>query len=95
MQDVHPDGHICLNNLRVLPSVPAAGCDCLALFKRRQLPAPDAAAATAGAVQQRNTRAGGAARGGGPVSASGLPYVRAEDVYLAAHVEGMPQQVGN
>jgi len=84
-QEPCPDG-ISLQNLRVLGSA-AASSTGLELFKPPQLP-------EAAGNAQRSLR--GSARGataGAAAAGSGVPIVRAVDVYLAVHVEGMPQQV--
>lgn len=85
--DAQSDG-INLQNLRLLGSAAASGTG-MQLFKPAQLPAAASAVETAAA--QRGTR--GAARCAGATAGSAVPIVRAVDVYLAVHVDGMPQQV--
>jgi hypothetical protein len=89
-QEVQSDGCICLNNLRVLASAAPGSCSGgLVLFGPRQ---PPASAAEGGGKEHRSTRGTVRCAASGP--AKGLPIVRAVDVYLAAAVDGMPQQVG-
>lgn len=85
--DAHSDG-INVQHLRLLGSAAASGAG-MQLFKPAQLPAAASAVETAGA--QRSLR--GAARCAGAAAGSAVPIVRAVDVYLAVHVDGMPQQV--
>jgi hypothetical protein len=86
--DAQSDG-VNVQNLRLLGSAAASGAG-MQLFKPAQPPAAASAGETAGA--QRGLR--GAARCvAGAAAGSGVPIVRAVDVYLAVHVDGMPQQV--
>jgi hypothetical protein len=87
LQDVGAEG-INIQNLRLEGSA-AASRSGLQLFKPPPLPASAAAEGNA----QRGLRGrgvGAAAAAAGP----GVPIVRAVDVYLSVHVDGMPQQVG-
>lgn len=86
VQDAQADG-VNVQNLRLVGSAAASGAG-MQLFKPAQPPAASAAE-TAG--NQRGLR--GAARGAGAAVGSAVPIVRAVDVYLAVHVEGVPQQV--
>lgn len=81
-----------MQGMRLLGSA-TASTNGMQLFKPQQLPAASAAAEAASHGQRGlrgTTRCAGAAAATG---GAGVSIVRAVDVYLAVHVEGMPQQV--
>lgn len=83
-QEVQQD-ELCLTNMKVLgPASPAAGAAGMQLFKPPPVAADGAGPAAASARTQR---------GGAAVPAVTLPIVRAVDVFLAAHIEGLSLQV--
>lgn len=86
LQEPGSDG-VSIQKLRVVGSASASSTG-MQLFKPHQ---PAAATAPEPAANQRGLRGGG--RGAAAASGSGVPIVRAVDVYLSVHVEGMPQQV--
>jgi hypothetical protein len=88
LQDVGAEG-ISLQSLRLEGSAAAASRSGLQLFK--PLPLPASAAAEGNAQRGLRGRGAGAAAAAGP----GVPIVRAVDVYLSVHVDGMPPQVGS
>lgn len=95
LQESRPDG-ISLQGLRLVGSGSASSTG-LQLFKPHVLPATEGAAAGLEPSSNGPRSLRGSVRCAGAAAAaagSGVPIVRAVDVYLAVHVEGMPQQVG-